>query len=205
MSTVNESVNAYRAGSSAYTSGNYTKAAIAFRWASGLDPSNPVFSHAAALSAAKAGDGASAEWLFVRAISGTKRQLGARHPFMLLVARDLAAYYRRKGRAEDMAKLASRIVARANPPAVARSGDKTLQALADLCGMAGRLSAAIPFYQSALDSRREQYGDGHPKTAACIAGLAEIHRKLGDAGKARQMFAKARLVRKAVSSVDAVA
>ena len=205
MSTVNESVNAYRAGSSAYTSGNYTKAATAFRWASGLDPSNPVFSHAAALSAAKAGDGASAEWLFVRAISGTRRQLGARHPFMLLVARDLAAFYERKGRGAEMAKLAGRIVGRADRAAVARSGDKTLRALADLCGMVGRLSAAIPFYQSALESRRELYGDRHPKTAACSAGLARLHRKLGAAGKAQLPRGETRTVREAQSSGGVVA
>lgn len=200
MSRANESINSYRAGQGAYLSGQYNKAAAAFRWASGLDPDNPVFSHAAAMSAARAGDGVGAEWLFVRAILGTRRQLGARHPFMLLVARDLAAFYGRKGRGGDMTKLAGRIVARADAPAIARSGDKTLQALADLYGMVGRLSAAIPFYQSALESRREQYGDRHPKTAACIAGLAKLHRKLGDTGKAHRLREEARTVREARGS-----
>lgn len=205
MSRVNGSINSYQTGHNAYLSGNYNKAAAAFRWASGLDPDNPVFSHAAALSAARAGDGTGAEWLFVRSILGTKRQLGARHPFMLLVARDLAAFYERKGRGAEMAKLAGRIVGRADRAAIARSGDKTLRALADLCGMVGRLSAAIPFYQSALESRREQYGDRHPKTAACSAGLAALHRKLGDAGKAHLLREEARTVREVRSSGGIVA
>ena len=102
-------------------------------------------------------------------------------------------------------KIASRVVARANPLAVARSSDKTLKALADLCGKVGRLSAAIPFYRSALASRRDQYGDRHSKTASCIAGLAEIHRKLGNDGKARLLLEKARFARAAGNSGGAAA
>lgn len=188
-------MNAYHAGRNAYRSGNYDEAATAFRWASGLDPDNPIYSHSAALSAARAGDGASAERLFTHAILGTRRTLGADHPFMLLVARDLVAFHEKKGRHEEGAALASRVVDSASPLAVAQSSDKTLRALADLCGISGRLSAAIPFYRSALASRRDQYGDRHPKTASCIAGLAEIHRKLGDNGKARQFLEKARFAR----------
>ena len=194
-------MNAYRAGRQAYLTGDYEEAITAFRWASGLDPDNPIYSHSAALSAVKAGDMASAERLLLRAILGTQRTLGANHPFMLLVARDLAEFYEKKGRCEEMTELASHAIACANPHAVARSGDRTLQALAELCGKAGRLPVAIPFYRSALASRRDQYGDQHPRTAACIAGLAEIHRKLGDEGKARLLLGKAGLTGAAVGAV----
>jgi tetratricopeptide (TPR) repeat protein len=204
MHIASESMNAYRAGRKAYLTGDYNGAITAFRWASGLDPDNPIYSHSAALSASRAGDEASAEQLFLRAILGTRRTLGADHPFMLLVARDLADFYGKKGRDEEAVKLAGGVVASANPLAVAGSSDKTLGALAELCGKAGRLSVAIPFYRSALASRRDQYGDRHPKTAACIAGLVEIHRKLGDNGKARQLLEKAGFVREAGSRDDAV-
>ena len=205
MHTASESMKAYRAGRKAYLTGDYDAAITAFRWASGLDPNNPVYSHSAALSAVRAGDGATAERLFMRAILGTQRTLGADHPFMLLVARDLVAFYEKKGRGDEAMEIASRAVARANLLAVARSSDKTLQALADLCGKAGRLSVAIPFFRSALASRRDQYGDRHPKMASCIAGLAEIHRKLGDNGKARLLLEKARFVRAAGNSGGAAA
>lgn len=190
-------MNAYRAGRKAYLTGDYDEAITAFRWASGLDPDNPIYSHSAALSAVRAGDETSPEKLFLRAILGTQRTLGVDHPFMLLVARDLAAFYEKKGRGEEAVEIANRAVAGANPLAVARSSDKTLQALADLCGRARRLSVAIPFYRSALASRRDQYGDRHPKTASCIAGLAEIYRKLGNDGKARLLLEKARFARAA--------
>lgn len=205
MHTASESMKAYRAGRKAYLTDDYDAAITAFRWASGLDPNNPVYSHSAALSAVRAGDGAGAERLFLRAILGTRRTLGADHPFMLLVARDLAVFYEKKGRGDEAMEIASRAVARANPLAVARSSDKTLQALADLCGKAGRLSAAIPFFRSALASRRGQYGDRHPKTASCIAGFAEIHRKLGNHGKARLLLEKFRFVRAAGNSGGAAA
>lgn len=201
MHTASESMNAYRAGRRAYLTGDYDEAITAFRWASGLDPDNPVYSHSAALSALKAGDMASAERLFLRAILGTQRSLGNDHPFMLLVARDLAVLYETKGLNKEMATLANRIVACANPLAVARSGDRTLQALAELCGKAGRLQAAIPFYRFALDSRRDQYGDRHPRTTACVDALEKIHRKLGDAGKARLLLERADMTRNMVGAV----
>jgi tetratricopeptide (TPR) repeat protein len=198
-------MKAYRAGRKAYLTGDYDEAITAFRWASGLDPDNPIYSHSAALSAERAGDGAAAERLFLRAFLGTQRTLGADHPFMLLVTRDLAVFYEKKGRGEEAVEIANRAVACANPLAVALCSDKTLQALAELCGKAGRLSVAIPFYRSALASRRDQYGDRHPKTASCIAGLAEIHRKLGDNGKAHLLLEKASFVRAAGNSGGAAA
>jgi tetratricopeptide (TPR) repeat protein len=198
-------MNAYRAGRKAYLTGDYDEATTAFRWASGLDPDNPIYSHSAALSAVRAGNETGAEQLFLRAILGTQRTLGTDHPFMLLVASDLATFYEKKGRGEEAAEIASRVVTSANPDAVARSSDKTLRALADLCGKVGCLSAAIPFFRSALASRRDQYGDRHSKTASCIAGLAEIHRKLGNDGKARLLLEKARFARAAGNSGGAAA
>lgn len=194
MHTASELMNAYRAGRQAYLTGDYEEAITAFRWASGLDPDNPIYSHSAALSAVKAGNEVNAERLFLRAILGTQRTLGASHPFMLLVARDLAEFYEKKGRCEEMTELASRVIARVDHDAVAHSGDKTLQALADLCRKAGRLHLSIPFYRSALASRRDQYGDRHPKTLACIAGLAKIHRRLRDEGKAGRLPEKSGFV-----------
>lgn len=114
---------------------------------------------------------------------------------MLLVARDLAVLYGKKGMREKAAELACHVVARASPLAVAQSSDKTLQALADLCGQSGNMSAAIPFYRAALASRRDQYGDDHPKTASCVVGLAKIHGNLGDDGRARLLLEKAKIVR----------
>ena len=100
MHTASESMDAYRTGRKAYLTGDYDKAITAFRWASGLDPDNPIYSHSAALSAVRAGDETGAEQLFLRAILGTQRTLGTDHPFMLLVASDLAAFYEKRAAAK---------------------------------------------------------------------------------------------------------
>lgn len=205
MPIANESMNAYRSGRTAYGAGDYEEAATAFRWASGLDPDNPMYSHSAALSALRAGDDAGAERLFLRAVLATQRTLGSGHPFMVLVAQELAELYGKQGRAEEMRSLARRVIACINAPAIAQSNNKTLRRVADLCGKAGRLRAAIPFYRSALACRRDLCGDGDPKTAECLAGLAEIHRQLGDFETSRGLLAKARLVHETGRSAQAVA
>jgi len=163
------------------------------RWASGLDADNPIYSYSAAASAARAGDDASAERLFLRALGATEESLGVDHPFMLLVGRGLAAHYGKTGRANEMVELAGSVVAAADLAAVAHASDRTLRALVDLCSRAGRLSAAVPFLRSALANRREHYGDRHPKTLTCLSVLADVHRKLSKWDKARVLH-KARNV-----------
>lgn len=171
-----EFMAACRAGKSAYETGIYQEAEAAFRWAAGLDPDNPIYSHAAALSAAKAGACEQAESLFLRAISAIQRTLGERHPFTLIVARDLSMHYLRSGRSEnDVAPFAKRIVGCCDPLAIERSGDRTLKALSDLCTIAGQPSAAIPFFEAAAESRRKQYGNNHARTRFCTVTLAAIH------------------------------
>ncbi|MBE9559070.1 MAG: hypothetical protein IMF08_19585 [Proteobacteria bacterium] len=80
MTTANESMKAYRTGRVAYDEGEYEDATAAFRWASGLDPDNPMYGHSAALSALKAGDEAGAERLFLRAVLATQVPSGLATP-----------------------------------------------------------------------------------------------------------------------------
>jgi tetratricopeptide (TPR) repeat protein len=198
-------MNAYRTGQTTGSAGGHEKSVTAFRCASGLDLENPIYGHSAALSALRAGDAAGAERLFLRAILAVRRNLDSGHPLMVLVAHDLAGLYGKQGRVEEMRSLAHRVVASISASAIAQSNDKTLRRVADLFGMTGRLRAAIPFYRSALACRREMCGDRHPKTAGCLAGLAEIHRQLGDIETSRSLLTEARFVRKAGKSVQAVA
>lgn len=166
---------AYRAGKSAYETGDYKEAATALRWAAGLDPDNPIYSHAAALSAAKAGARDQAERLFMRALAAIQRTLGESHPFTLIVARDMAMYRGTNGETEpSLEALARRVVARADPCAIARSGDRTLQALAELCVLAGKPSLATPLFEAALEYRRSQHGCGHAKAHFCSSALAGL-------------------------------
>ncbi len=170
-----ESMAAYRAGKSAFETGDYKEAATAFRWAAGLDPDNPIYSHAAALSAARAGADAQAEQLFLRAITAIQRTLGESHPFMLIVARDFTAHCQKNGRTElNIVAFAQRIVKGGDIRAIARSGDRTLQALADLCAIAGRPLDAMPLFEKALEYRRNKYGQDHPKTRLCDRALARF-------------------------------
>ena len=170
-----ESMAAYRAGKSAFETGDYKEATTAFRWAAGLDPDNPIYSHAAALSAARAGADAQAEQLFLRAITAIQRTLGESHPFMLIVARDFTAHCRKNGRTEsNIVAFAQRFVKGADISAIARSGDRTLQALADLCATAGRPLDAMAIFEKALEYRRNKYGQDHPKTRLCGKALVRF-------------------------------
>lgn len=192
MHAASESMNAYRAGRKAFESGDFDHAAIAFRWASGLDPDNPIYSHAAAMSVARVGDHDKATQLYLRAAMATRRTLGEAHPFMLVVVSGLVAHCRDgEVAANGVAEMARRALARADPGAVAQSGDRTLQALAVLGEAAGHLDAAIPFFRAATAFRRDRYGDRHSRTAFCIAALADIYRRTGDAGKAERLLERA--------------
>lgn len=180
MSVSEDTFTVWHRGQVASRPNKREEAEKASRWSAGLDPDNPIYSHSAALSAVRAGDGESADSLFRRALVGTRDRLGSGHPFMLLVARDFAAFRQSRGDAPAAAQLAQQILPRANPLAVAQAGDKTLDALTDLCRFAGCLHVAIPFFNAALACRLDEYGVDHKKTAVCIAKFAEIYRKLGD-------------------------
>jgi tetratricopeptide (TPR) repeat protein len=205
MPSASQSMNAHRTDRTTHGAGDCEKAKPAFRWASGLDPDNPMYGHSAAQSALRAGDAAGAERLFQHAIQAIRRTLGSGHPLMVLVAQDLAELYEKQGRVEEMRCLARRVVACISPPAIAQSNDKSLRRVAHLCGKTGHLRDAIPFYRSALACRRDMCGDNHSKIARCLAGLADIHRQLGDLETSRGLLAQARLVREAGKMVEAAA
>jgi predicted Zn-dependent protease len=175
---------AYRAGKSAYETGDYKDATTAFRWAAGLDPDNPIYSHAAALSAARAGADDLAGQLFIRAVAAIRQTLGVSHPFMLIVTRDFSRYCRNTGVAGmNGAAFAQQVVAWGDIHAVARSGDRTLQALKELCAYAGRAGDAVPFFEMALKYRRDKYGRDHAKTRFCINVLTRpCSNRAGDIG-----------------------
>jgi tetratricopeptide (TPR) repeat protein len=188
MYVTSKTMTAYRAGRHAFSSGDFEQATTEFRWAAGLDPDNPIYSHAAAQSAARAGAYEQAEHLYLRALTVTSRTLGAKHPFMLIVACDLAAHRQQKGDGDPgLKQFGKQIVDLADLPAVARSGDRTLRALAELCGIADCLSTAVPFFEAALVSRREQFGEEHPKTRSCSDALAEIFSRLASVGAPSQV------------------
>ena len=170
-----DSMAAYRAGKSAFETGDYKEAATAFRWAAGLDPDNPIYSHAAALSAARAGADDQAERLFLRAITAIQRTLGESHPFMLIVARDFMAHCGKNGRAGlNLTAFAQRILEAGDIQAIARSGDRTLHALAELYVIAGRPLDAAPYFEKALEYRRDRHGGDHAKTRLCVAALGRL-------------------------------
>jgi len=205
MPSANQSMNACHTGQPADDADGHKKPLPDCRWASGLDPENPMYGRSAALSALRAGDTAGAERLFLRAILSIQRTLGSDHPLMVLVAQDLAELYGKQDREDEMCDLARRVVACISPAAIAQSNDKTLCRVADLCGKAGRLRVAVPFYRSALAWRRAMFGDSHPKIANCLAGLAGIYRQLGESETSRGFLTQARLVRESGKSVKAAA
>ncbi len=165
-------------------------------WDNGIGGDNPIYTVAEAETALRAGALDQGERLFRAALVATESRYGAGHPYMAVIACGLAEFYEKQGRLEEMRWLARRIVERADPDAIATANGRTLRRIAALCRMADRPGAALAFYRLSLDRCRAKYGQGHPKTAACLADMAACHHNLGNSAAAR------RLLRLAAATAD---
>lgn len=156
-----------------------------------LDTKNPLKIHAAASAASEAGRFREAEGLYRQAISVAESQMGASHPHVAKTAISLVDLYENQGRYDEARQLCERVIGRIDPADVAVANDQTLSRLKDLCRRAGQLHRAAQLYREAMTYRRQVFGNVHGKVAACIAGLAETYRDLGDIAKARSLLLRA--------------
>lgn len=156
-----------------------------------LDTSNPLKIHAAAGAASEAGRFREAEGLYRQAISVAESQMGASHPHVAKMAISLVDMYENQGRYDEARQLCERVIGRIDPAEVAVANDRTLSRLKDLCRRAGQLHKAAELYREAMAYRRQVFGNVHGKVAACIAGLAETYRDLGNVAKARSLLLRA--------------
>lgn len=177
--------------------GDFSTARSAFRWAAGLDPSNPIYSHAAALAAVKAGRRDEAEILFRRAKSETIAALGPSHPHLVTVGHGLAQLLEKQGRVDEARLLCRQIVTDIDPKVAAMANSRVLRRFAELCCRAGTPGAALALYRRAIAFRCRLYGDSHPVIAAYLAGLAELHQLMGSDVKARAVRNRAMRVARA--------
>lgn len=156
-----------------------------------LDTSSPLKIHAAAGAASEAGRFREAEGLYRQAISVAESQMGASHPHVAKMAISLVDMYENQGRYDEARQLCERVIGRIDPAEVAVANDRTLSRLKDLCRRAGQLHRATELYREAMAYRRQVFGNVHGKVAACIAGLAETYRDLGNVAKARSLLLRA--------------
>jgi len=152
---------------------------------------NPVKLHAAAGEAIAAGQFRKAEGLYRHAISVAESAMGASHPYVAKTATSLVILYENQGRYDEARQLCERVIGQIDPAEVAIANDQTLSRLKDLCHRAGQLHRAAELYREAMTYRRQVFGNVHGKVAACIAGLAETYRDLGNIGKARSLLLRA--------------
>jgi len=185
------SMDAYQNGRRAMERGDIGTARSAFRWAVGLDPRNPIYTHAAAMAAAKAGRQAEAEILFRHAISDTVTALGPSHPHLVTVAHGLAELCEGQGRVDEARLLCRQIVAKIDPKIAEMANSRVLRRFAGLCCRAGIPDAALALFRRAIAFRCRLYGDSHPMIAEYLAGLAELHRRMGSDAKARAVRKRA--------------
>lgn len=171
--------------------GEYSAARSAFRWAVGLDPSNPIYTHAAAMAAGKAGRHDEAEELYRRALSDTVESLGSSHPHLVTVAYGLAQLCERQGRADEARRLCQDIVANIDPEMAEMANSRVLRRFAGLCDRAGDHLTALALYRRAIAFRCRLYGNSHPVIAEYLAGLAELHHQLGQHAEARAVRKRA--------------
>jgi tetratricopeptide (TPR) repeat protein len=155
------------------------------------DQKNPVKIHAAAGAAIAAGQFRKAEGLYRQAVSAAESSMGTSHPYVAKMAASLVILYENQGRYDEARQLCERVVGQINPAEAAVANDQTLHWLADLCRRAGQLHKATELYREAMTYRRQVFGNVHGKVAACIAGLAETYRDLGDGARARSLLLRA--------------
>lgn len=155
------------------------------------DRNNPLKIHAAASAAVATGRFREAEGLYRQAIGIAESQMGAFHPHVAKMAISLVNLYENQGRYDEARQLSERVIGQIDPAEVAIANDRALSRLKELCRCAGQLEKAIELYREAMAYRRQVFGDAHGKVAACIAGLAETYRDLGNVGKARSLLLRA--------------
>lgn len=164
--------------------GDIRAADSAFRWAIGLDPSNPIHMHAAASAALRAGRQDEAETLFRRALTDTVATFGPSHPHMVTVASGLVEICETQGRTDEARHLCREIVEGVNLKVAAMANSRTLKRFADLCLCAGVPRRAIALYMRAVRFRCRLYGKSHPMIAEYMAGLIELLHETGDPARA---------------------
>lgn len=157
----------------------------------GLDPINPVKLHAAAAAASEVGRFREAEGLYRQAIRAAESSMGASHPHVAKLATSLVQLYENQGRSDEARQLCERVIGQVDPADAAVVNDRTLSRLKDLCDGAGQLHKAVELYREAMNYRRKVFGSVHGKVAACIVGLAETYRDLGNMAKARALVLRA--------------
>jgi tetratricopeptide (TPR) repeat protein len=156
-----------------------------------LDQKNPLKIHAAAGAAIEAGRFRQAEGLYRQAISAAEASMGGSHPHVAKMAISLVDLYEDQGRYDEARQLCERVIGQIDPAEAAVANDQTLSRLKDLCSRAGQLYKAAELYREAMTYRRQVFGDIHGKVAACIAGMAETYRDLGNIAKARSLLLRA--------------
>lgn len=151
----------------------------AVRWSVGLDSANPIYTHAAAMAAGKAGRYDDAEVLYRRALSDTVASLGPSHPHLVTVAFGLAELFDRQGRANESRRLCSKVVANADPRMAEMANSRVLRRFAELCRRADVPHVALALYRRAIAFRSRLYGNAHPMIGEYLLGLADLHRQMG--------------------------
>jgi tetratricopeptide (TPR) repeat protein len=182
--------------------GQYSAARSAFRWAVGLDPDNPIYTHAAAMAADKAGRDDEAEELFRRAISVTVTSLGASHPHLVTVAHGLARLCERQGRVDEARLLCREIVANTDPKMAEMANSRVLRRFAGLCRRADAPKIALALYRRAIVFRCRLYGNSHPMMVEYLVGLAELHHHMGSDAEARAVRKRAARLARRQNEID---
>lgn len=176
MLATRSSAHAYSAGRAAMEAGDDAVAQAAFRWASRVDPGNPVYAHAAAMADRDPADPTSTEMAFRKTIALTRREFGRSHPLVAVAATALVDLYDREGRHTEACRLSRRAIEQMDYSVAAAASMRTLRRLEDLCCRVGHRQVAVDLYRLALAHRRAVYGGQHPKVAECLDQLFRLYR-----------------------------
>lgn len=153
---------------------DFTRAGIAFCRGADIEPENPIHSRGAAIAARRLGDYGTAENHYRAAIDAAERLTDRDGAGLAAMATSLVDLYRRLGRYRDAENLCVRVLdsARAGQSRVTRS--RIQVCLSELYQQQKRYDAAERTLRAAVASRREIFGDLHPKTTNLLPRLDRL-------------------------------
>lgn len=168
-------------GRKALKSRDFAGAALAFGHGAAIEPENPIHLRGVALAARRMGKYGAAETQYRAAIAAAEKLPAQDGAGLTATAMSLVDLYRGLGRYREAENLCVRVLdsMRAGRSRVTRS--RVQVCLSDLYRKQGRFAAAERALRDAFDTRREIFGDRHPKTTQLLPRLDELCRAKGAA------------------------
>ena len=189
---------AFFLGQSLYEQGQYKESAVAYQHCLQLRPDDPTALNNTGVSLMKAGDYASAEPLYRRAVEITEKTLGLDHPDVAMSLNNLAELLRKKATTRGPSRCSGRLWrsregAGTGSPRCSEEPQQPRRAASERRGLRGSRAA----YRRALAINEAALGPNHPEVATNLNNLAGLLREERDYAGAEPLYRRSLAIREA--------